>query len=386
MGTAENLTGKKQIREFQVFIKPVGPWCNLDCVYCYYLEKSELFGKGRHSCMDDELLEVYIKQHIEASTEQVITFSWHGGEPLLAGIDFYRKAVALQKKWCPPQRKIINGIQTNGTLIDEAWCKFFADEQFVVGISMDGPEELHNRFRKAKDGTGTYRRTLRGYDLLVLHGIEPEILCVVSAENAGFPLDVYRFLKQLGASFLTFIPLVERTSGTAVSERTVMPEAFGKYLCAVFDEWLAQDIGNVKIQIFEEALRTAFNQEHTLCIFKPECGAVPVVEHNGDFYSCDHFVNSQHRLGNVMEMSLSTLLDSERQIFFGKAKRQTLPEYCRQCEVLDMCNGECPKNRFVVTPGGEPDLNYLCAGYRMFFNHSRPFANAVAEAYSRNNR
>jgi uncharacterized protein len=326
MGTAENLTGKKLIREFQVFVKPVGPWCNLNCTYCYYLGKSELFDIGRHSCMNEELLELYIKQQIEASTEPVITFSWHGGEPLLAGIGFYKKAVALQKKWCPPHRKIINGIQTNGTLIDEAWCEFFAAGQFVVGISMDGPEELHNRFRKTKDGAGTFRNVLQGYDLLVMYGIEPEILCVVNAENAGYPLDVYRFLRHLGVSNITFIPLVERISETSLSERNVFPEDFGAFLCGVFDEWLAHDIGKVKIQIFEEALRTAFNQDHTLCIFKPECGAVPVVENNGDFYSCDHFVDPRHRLGNIMDIELTALLDSEKLIAVGKAKRHALPE------------------------------------------------------------
>jgi len=350
------------------------------------VKKSELFNKGRHSCMTDELLEVYTKQQIEASTEPVITFSWHGGEPMLAGIGFYKKAVALQKNWCPPQRKIINGIQTNGTLIDEAWCEFLAAEQFVVGISMDGPEELHNRFRKTKDGAGTFRKVLQGYDLLVMYGIEPEILCVVHAENVLYPFEVYMFLRHLGVSFITFIPLVERISDTTVSERTVVPEAFGEFLCVVFDEWLAHDIGKVKIQIFEEALRTAFNQDHTLCIFKPECGAVPVVEHTGDSYSCDHFVDPRHRLGNIMDIELSALLDSKRQIAFGRAKRQALPEYCRQCRVLDMCNGECPKNRFTFTPEGEPGLNYLCAGYKLFFNHCRPFADAVAREFNSNNR
>ena len=215
MGAAENITARKKIREFQVFVKPVGPWCNLDCTYCYYLEKSELLGKGRSSCMDDELLEIYIRQHIEATTEPVITFSWHGGEPLLAGIDFYRKAVALQKKWCPPRKKIVNGIQTNGTLLDETWCEFLAEEKFVMGISIDGPEELHNLFRKTTDGTGSFRKVLHGYDLLVMAGLDPEILCVVNAENVVYPLEVYRFFRHLGASFITFIPLVERAGNDA---------------------------------------------------------------------------------------------------------------------------------------------------------------------------
>lgn len=333
--------------------------------------------------MPDEMLDSYIRQHIEATTDPVITFSWHGGEPMLAGLKFYRKAVALQKKYNKTGRKIINGMQTNGTLVNTEWCRFLAEEQFVIGISVDGPEELHDRFRLTRDGRPTFKQVMRGYDQLVIHGIDPEILCVVNAENVRYPLEVYRFFKQLGAGFMTFIPLVEKLAfdSSVVNNRSVPAEAFGNFQCSIFDEWVEQDIGKVKVQIIEEALRTAFKQQHTLCIFKPVCGGVPVVEHNGDFFSCDHFVTREHHLGNIREFALADLLDSDRQNAFGQAKLNTLPEYCLECEVRDMCNGECPKNRFIHTPGGEPGLNYLCAGYKMFFNHCRPLVEAVANAF-----
>ena len=328
--------------------------------------------------MQDDLLELYIRQHIEASTEPVISFSWHGGEPLLAGIDFYKKVIALQKKWKPAGRTIINGVQTNGTLLDESWVKFFAEENFRLGISMDGPEDLHNQFRKTTDGEGSFQKVLHGYDLALLHGIDPEILCVLNADNVHHPLLIYRYFKKLGAKTMTFLPLVEhRVSGNGVvSNRSVRPEDFGTFLCTVFDEWIGQDIGKVKIQIFEEALRSAFNQEHTLCIFKPVCGGVPVVEHNGDFFSCDHYVDDEHRIGNIGEVTLTELLSSARQKTFGLSKL-SLPQFCFDCEVRMMCNGECPRNRFIHTPSGEPGLNYLCAGYKKFFRHCLPFVEQV---------
>jgi uncharacterized protein len=371
-------------REFQIFVKPVGPACNLDCAYCYYLDKAVLFGEDKVYHLSDEMLEIYTRQHIEASTEPAITFSWHGGEPLRAGLNFYRKAVALQKKYNHSGRKIVNGIQTNGTLINEEWCRFLAGEQFMVGVSIDGPEELHDIYRLTKDGKSTFKQVIRGYDQLVIHGIDPEILCVVNAENVNFPMEVYRFFRQLGTPFITFIPLVEKqmTNPVTVSLKSVPAEAFGHFLCTIFDEWVRSDIGRVKVQLFEEATRTAFKQPHTLCIFKPVCGGVPVVEHNGDFFSCDHFVTPEHYLGNIREIALADLLDSDRQKAFGQAKLITLPKYCLECEVRDMCNGECPKNRFINTPDGEPGLNYLCAGYRQFFNHCRPFVEAVARTWS----
>jgi len=375
-------------REFQVFAKPTGPTCNLGCAYCYYLDKTKLFGEDKVYHMPEEILENYIRQHIKACTEPVITFSWHGGEPMRAGLNFYRKAVELQRKYNQSGRKIINGMQTNGTLVNKDWCIFLAEEQFVIGISIDGPEELHDRFRLTKDGNPTFKQVMRGYDKLVLHGIDPEILCVVNAENVKYPLEVYRFFRQLGAPFLTFIPLVEKQTEdpVGVTSKSVSAEAFGEFLCAIFDEWVQNDIGKVKVQIFEEALRTAFNQDHTLCIFKPVCGGVPVVEHNGDFFSCDHFVTKEHYLGNIRDIALADLLDSERQQAFGQAKLNTLPRHCLECEIRDMCNGECPKNRFISTPDGEPGLNYLCAGYKKFFRHCSPFVKAVAKAWQNADR
>ena len=367
-------------REFQIFLKPVGSLCNLR----YYLEKFRLITQDSPVLMQEDLLELYVRQHIEASMEPVISFSWHGGEPLLAGIDFYRKVIALQKKWKPEGRTIINGVQTNGTLLDELWAKFFAEENFRLGISMDGPEDLHDQFRRTRDGKGSFKKVLNGYDLALLHGIDPEILCVLNAGNVKHPLPVYRYFKKLGAKTITFLPLVERHTSRngEVSSRSVLPEDFGTFLSVVFDEWLEHDIGKVKIQIFEEALRTAFNQEHTLCIFKPVCGGVPVVEHTGDFYSCDHYVDDKHRIGNIGEVPLKELLDSARQKTFGLSKL-SLPQFCLDCEVQMMCQGECPKNRFIHTPTGEPGLNYLCAGYKKFFKHCLPFVEAVSREYNR---
>ena len=330
--------------------------------------------------MNDDILESYIVQHIDASTEESIFFSWHGGEPLLAGIDFFRKVVALQKKHKPFGRTILNGVQTNGTLIDWNWASFLAEEKFVVGISIDGPGDLHNRFRTSHDSRSSLPRVLRGYEILQRCKIKNEILCVVNSYNVKFPLVIYNFFKELGAKYITFLPLVERRQGnkSGVSQASVPPMEFGRFLVSVFDEWLERDIGEIKIQVFEEAARTAFNQEHTLCIFKENCGGVPVVEHNGDFYSCDHFVNRDNLIGNIMEGSIAGFLDSERQKAFGRAKSLTLTRYCIECKVKTMCNGECPKNMFIATPDGEPGLNYLCSGYKIFFNHFRPFVEAIA--------
>lgn len=367
-------------REFQVFVKPVGAICNLDCYYCYYLEKEQIYPSGNALRMSDEILENYIIQHIDASTDEIINFSWHGGEPTIFGLESFRKIVRLQRKHQPSGKVIANGIQTNGTLLDEEWCDFFATENFMVGISLDGPEEFHNRYRLTKDKRHSFEQTIRGYHLLQQYHVPTEILCVVNASNVQQPLQVYRFFKQLNARNITFLPLVERQPGmgNGVSPESVPPNAFGDFLCAIFDEWVEMDIGEIKIQIVEEATRTAFNQEHTLCIFKKVCGGVPVVEHNGDFYSCDHYVNAEHHLGNIKDRSLAGFLDSPEQRAFGQAKLDSLPQYCRRCEVLGMCNGECPKNRFIKTPDGEDGLNYLCQGYRKFFNHCRPFVEAVS--------
>jgi len=370
---------------FQVFVKPIGALCNLDCSYCYYLDKERLYPEGETFQMTDETLESYIVQHIDASPEEVIRFSWHGGEPTVLGLDFYRRAVKLQRRHRPPGRSIVNGIQTNGTLLDEDWCPFLAQEGFAVGLSMDGPPELHDLHRVTKDGKPTHWMTMRGYRLLRKHGVPTEILCVVNAQNVLHPLKVYRFFKQLNARYITFLPLVEPDGGGGVTRDSVPADAWGEFLCTVFDEWRDYDVGRVKVQIFEEAAGTAFNQEHSLCIFRSTCGDVPVVEHNGDFYMCDHFVDDEHRLGNIHETLLVELLESPEQRAFGRAKLESLPRLCRECGVRAMCNGGCPRNRFTATPDGEKGLNYLCEGYKRFFTHCQPFVSEVAALWRRRN-
>ncbi len=373
-------------REFQVFVKPAGAACNLGCRYCYYLEKEDLYPQGKPPRMPDDVLEEYIVQHIAAAPGPVITFSWHGGEPTVVGLDYFRKIVALQRKHKPPNRRIANGIQTNGTLLDEDWCRFLASEGFAIGLSLDGPQEMHDRHRVTKDRKPTHEQTMRGYRLLQKHGVYTDILCVVNAHNVQFPLQVYRFFKQINAQNITFLPMVEpQPDSGGVTPISVPAEAWGAFLCTIFDEWREQDIGRVKVQIFEEAARTAFNQEHSLCIFRPTCGDIPVIEHNGDFYSCDHYVDTEHHLGNITKTPLVELLESPAQRAFGRTKLETLPSFCRECEIRPMCNGECPKNRFLRTPDGEPGLNYLCAGYKRFFTHCQPFVSEVAAHWRRQN-
>jgi uncharacterized protein len=370
-------------REFQIFAKPVGASCNLNCSYCYYLDKKDLYPEKDYSVMSDEILELYIKQHIEASTETTICFSWHGGEPLLAGIPFYRKILNFQTKYKPLGSAIINGIQTNGTLITDEWCRFFSENGFAVGVSLDGPASFHNLNRRNIIGENTFQKVIDGYELLRKYGISLEILCVVNSKNVESPLEIYNFFKSLHTGFLTFLPLVEAVPDCPgqVSSNSVTADKFGFFLAEIFDQWVENDIGTIKIQIFEEALRTAFNQEHTLCVFKKKCGGVPVVERNGDFYSCDHYVNRNHLHGNIKDHPVSYFLDSQKQKTFGDVKSVGLPKYCLQCEVRSMCNGECPKNRIIVSPDGEYGLNYLCKGYRYFFNHCHPFIEAIAELW-----
>jgi uncharacterized protein len=377
----------KVSRSFQVFAKPIGSLCNLNCQYCYYLKKKELYPNVEKFQMSKEVLEDYIVQHIEASPDPVIRFSWHGGEPTILGLDYFRLIVALQRKHQPPNKRIVNGIQTNGTLLNEDWCQFLAKEGFSIGLSLDGPREMHDRFRLTKDRQPTFMQTLRGYKLLKKHGVSTDILCVVNSHNVQFPLRLYRFFKQINAGYITFLPLVELhpESENSVNNISVPSKAWGQFLCSIFDEWVDHDIGRVKVQIFEEALRTAFNQEHSLCIFRPTCGDIPVIEHNGDFYSCDHFVDAEHCLGNISSTPLVELLESKVQRAFGRAKLETLPSICRECVVREMCNGGCPKNRFLMTENGEKGLNYLCKGYKRFFTHCQPFVSEVASLWKQQN-
>jgi uncharacterized protein len=375
----------KAARGFQVFAKPIGSVCNLGCRYCYYLQTENIYDRGESFRMDDDVLEQYIVQHIEACPDEVIRFSWHGGEPTMLGLDYFRRIAALQRKHQPPNQRIANGMQTNGTLLDEEWCRFLAAESFAVGLSLDGPQEIHDQYRLTKEGRATYEKVMRGYRLLRKHGVSTDILCVVNADNVRHPLEVYRFFKQIEATYVSFLPMVEPQPDAedGVSPLTVPADAWGDFLCTIFDEWVSRDIGKIKVQIFEEAARVAFGQEHSLCIFRPTCGDIPVIEHNGDFFSCDHFVNPEHCLGNICKTPLVELLESPVQRAFGQAKLKTLPNYCQVCDVRDMCNGECPKNRFCRTPEGESDLNYLCAGYKRFFTHCRPFVAEVAAQWRR---
>ena len=361
------------MREFQVFVKPAGAVCNLDCQYCYYRDKRSLYPDAGALRMTEPLLEEYIVQHIEAARGPEVDFSWHGGEPTTLGVDFFRKAVDLQRKHRPAGWRIRNGIQTNGVLLDEEWCRFLAAEDFRAGLSLDGPAELHDTYRVTRGGQPTHQQAMRGYHLLRQHTVPTDIVCVVHNLNVRHPLTVYRFFREIGCRYLGFLPAVERApeSADGVGPYTPSAEDYGTFLCRIFDEWIARDTDRMAVQIFEEAARPALGMEHSLCMFRETCGQIPVVEHNGDFFPCDHFVDREHRLGNIRETPLGELLDSPAQRAFGEAKRDALPRYCRDCEVLAMCHGGCPKYRFIRTPEGEPGLNYLCAGLKRFFLHSR---------------
>ena len=366
--------------DFQIFVKPVGAVCNLDCKYCYYLEKQDLYPGSGVTRMTDAVLENYIVQHIAASSGPEVSFSWHGGEPTLMGVQFYRKAVEIQRKHKPAGWRIRNGMQTNGALLDDEWGRFLAAERFQVGLSLDGPAELHDPYRVFKGGQSSHRQAMRGYEILSKHGVGTDILCVVHTVNVSHPLTVYRFFREIGARYIGFLPVVQQAPGTerGVSEFTPAAEDYGTFLCKIFDEWVARDTERIAVQIFEEAARPAAGLEHSLCIFRETCGQIPTVEHNGDFFACDHFVDPAHKFGNLSERPLVDLLECAEQHAFGEAKRDALPRYCRECEVRAMCNGDCPKYRFIRTPDGEPGLSYLCAGLKKFFLHSRePLARLV---------
>jgi uncharacterized protein len=368
--------------------KPTGPICNLNCEYCFYLEKESLYPGTASWSMPPDVLESYIRQRIEAQPTSTVSFAWQGGEPTLLGVDFFRKVAALQAKYANG-RKIENALQTNGVLLDDSWGRFLAENHFLVGISIDGPKRFHDTYRVDKGGLPTFARVIRGLEVLKRHGVEFNILTVVNRKNSYYPLEVYRFLKRHGSGYIQFIPIVERiasiprshgvtTSDSAqnvpatVSDRSVEPEAFGRFLCAVFDEWVRNDVGTQFVQLFDVALEMWMGMDASLCVFRRTCGSAMALEHNGDLYSCDHFVNPENRLGNIMESPLASLATSAQQRAFGSAKNDSLPQYCRDCDVRFACNGECPRNRFAMTPSGEPGLNYLCAGYKMFFQHIDP--------------
>lgn len=359
-------------RPLVVMAKAPGPLCNLDCAYCYYLPKRELFPRDDDLRMPDHVLEAYVRSYIEASVGPVVQFVWHGGEPTLAGIPFYRRAVELQTRYLPAGWKAVNNLQTNGVLLDEAWCVFLAEHGFLVGLSVDGTEATHDAYRVDKGGHPTHARVMRGLRALRAAGIEPDLLCTLNAATAARPLEVYRSFLDLGVRWVQFLPVVQRIAGGGVSAQSVSAEAMGAFLCAVFDEWVRHDVGRIAVQNFVECLLVWSGHAANLCIMAEICGTVLALEHDGGVYACDHFVDPAHRLGNVVGDGLARLAASPAQIAFGDAKRDRLPRACRECPVLRLCNGGCPKDRFGVAPDGEAGISYLCTGYRRFYEHSAP--------------
>ncbi len=363
-----------------VLTKPAGSTCNLNCAYCFYLKKEALYPGSRFR-MCEEVLESYICQLIESHRSDAVTVAWQGGEPTLMGVDFYRQAIAFQEKYRRPGMTFENSLQTNGTLLDDEWCAFFRDNNFLVGISIDGPRELHDTHRVDRAGKPTFERVMRGLRLLRKHGVEYNILVTVNRVNANRPLEVYRFFRdEVQTSWLQFIPVIERLyegkvtpyqRGSKVSDRSVKPGQWGRFLTAIFDEWVRNDVGKVFVQTFEAAVRNWMGLGSSgMCIFDPTCGHGLALEHNGDLYACDHFVEPDYLLGNIQHTHMAELAGSAQQSQFGRDKRDTLPGTCRKCEVRFACHGECPKNRFLTAPDGEPGLNYLCAGYKSFFTHA----------------
>jgi uncharacterized protein len=365
------------MREFQVMAKPVGALCNMACRYCYYLEKSELYPSAESLRMSDDLLEDYIRQHLETCRTNPVMFAWHGGEPTLLGVEYFRRIVEIQTRYRSVHRQIVNCIQTNGTLIDEEWCRFLMTNRFHVGLSMDGPRELHDAYRIAATGGPTHKQVLHAFSLLKRHRVSFDVLCVVHAANVRRPGAVYRFFRDIGVEFLQFLPLV-RPDAASVPGESVPAAAYGEFLCSIFDEWSERDVGRMVVQNFEEAALTARGMAHALCVFRETCGDVIVVEHNGDAYCCDHFVTPANRLGNIRQTPLAELLESEQLRAFGRRKRDGLPKACHDCEVLAYCNGGCPKDRVLPTETGEAGLNYLCVGLKQFFLHAAPHLRRLA--------
>lgn len=359
-----------------VIAKPIGPICNLRCAYCFYLQKEELYPEGERWKMSDATLEAYVRQYIEAQPEAVeeIDFAFQGGEPTLMGLDFFRRVVELQAKHTPPGKRVQNALQTNGVLLDDHWCEFLSEHDFLVGLSIDGPANLHDKYRRDKQNRGTFDRVTDAMRRLFRHGVEFNALCCVNRANGEHPARVYRFLRDAGIEFMQFIPIVEPAEGpgTAVSERSVRPEQFGRFLIGVFDEWVERDVGRVFVRDFDQALGAWSGAGASLCIYTEQCGRATAIEHNGDLYRCDHFVDPEHKLGNIHDTPIRELANSPGQEQFGRDKRDKLPRFCRECGFLFACNGACPKDRFLRAPDGEAGLNYLCEGFRAFFAHVGP--------------
>lgn len=382
-------------RPMYIMTKAAGSSCNLACKYCYYLEKNNLYKDrqpDKRFILTDELLEKFIEMYIESQTTPQVLFCWHGGESLMRPLSFYKKVVELQKKYARG-RIIDNTIQTNGTLLNDEWCRFFKDNNWLVGVSVDGPQEFHDEYRKNKIGAPSFRKVMQGIDLLKKHGIEWNALAVVNDFNGDYPLDFYHFFKEIECRYIQFTPIVERiiprkdgrylaspidARDIPLADFSVSPEQWGDFLCAIFDEWVRNDVGEYFIQIFDATLANWIGEQPGVCSMAKTCGHAGVMEYNGDVYSCDHFVFPEYKLGNISTHSLIEMMFSDRQQKFGNDKFDKLPSQCRNCKYLFACNGECPKNRFALTADGEPGLNYLCAGYRKYFEHVAPYMDFMA--------
>lgn len=370
-----------------VMLKPAGAHCNLACKYCYYLEKNKLYPTAQRHLMSDEMLELFTREYIEAQTMNQVLFTWHGGEPLLRSIDFYRKALSLQQKYAG-SRRIDNVIQTNGTLLTDEWCEFFAQNHWLVGISIDGPQPDHDHYRLTAAGKPSWKKVMQGIKLLKKHGVEWNAMAVVNAYNANHPLEFYRFFKENGCQFLQFTPIVERLTRhedgrtlasladkdeISLSEASVAPEQWGYFLCAIFDEWVRKDVGKIFVEIFDCTLANWMGISPGICAYSKECGHAGVMEHNGDVYSCDHFVFPEYKLGNIRDHSLIDMLYGEQQQEFSRLKHSSLPRQCKECDMEFACHGECPKNRFMKDKYGDSGLNYLCPGYYHYYQHVAPY-------------
>lgn len=370
-----------------VMLKPTGAHCNLACKYCYYLEKNKLYPTAQRHLMSDEMLKQFTREYIEAQTMNQVLFTWHGGEPLLRSIDFYRKALSLQQKYAGG-RRIDNVIQTNGTLLTDEWCEFFAQNHWLVGISIDGPQPDHDHYRLTAAGKPSWKKVMQGIKLLKKHGVEWNAMAVVNAYNANHPLEFYRFFKENGCQFLQFTPIVERLTRhedgrtlasladkdeISLSEASVAPEQWGYFLCAIFDEWVRKDVGKIFVEIFDCTLANWMGISPGICAYSKECGHAGVMEHNGDVYSCDHFVFPEYKLGNIRDHSLIDMLYGEQQQEFSRLKHSSLPRQCKECDMEFACHGECPKNRFMKDKYGDSGLNYLCLGYYHYYQHVAPY-------------
>lgn len=385
---------------FNIMIKPAGSLCNLDCNYCYYLDKAEIYG-GKEPVMTLEMLETCIREYIAANDVQEVMFNWHGGEPLVLGLDFYRKAVALEQKYAG-DKIIRNTIQTNGTLLTQEWASFFRDNDFLVGISVDGPQDIHDKYRKDKGGAPTFDKVMRGVSLLYRNNVQYNTMTTVNHASEGRGLEVYEFLKSIGSRYMQFMPVVEHVKypegkngkplkyarphivdpseeGASIAPWSVGSMAFGKFMCAIFDSWVLADVGRYFVNLFDAALARWCGVMPGTCAYAETCGGNSVIEHNGDVYPCDHFVYPQYRLGNILENDLRTMMTSQEQVRFGISKRNSLPGRCVRCRYRFACNGECPKHRFNVTESGQTGLNALCDGYFMFYSHVEPYMDKMKE-------